>query len=366
MSKKDMYYHIEEDLEAYPDAVFYFIIGGRATGKTYSTLKWCVENNKKFVFIKRLAKDVDTMCGSNRPNRKIIFEADNSPMKPINRDLGTNFQACKVSNGLGGFYEIDEQGFAIRQIGYIVSLAEVATIRGFDMSDADIIIYDEFIPQVGERGIASAGDAFLNVVRTVLRDRPERGLKTTVICLANANSLDNPVMETMDKVTELAIMDRDGIEYQYDKERKILIHRIEDHPEWKSAVEQSDFYQAVKGTTWAGMAYDNTFAYDDVSDIEMHVNTREWTPIWRVKYKDYKWIAWVNEKDQRMVVSRTDTNKDIHTYDFNVNASLNLWYRSEDYTVLTNLWDKGRVKFSDYVARNRLIYTGKWFTNDLR
>ena len=41
----NMYYNIRDDVNAYPDAWCYIIVGGRNTGKTYGCLKMHLEDD---------------------------------------------------------------------------------------------------------------------------------------------------------------------------------------------------------------------------------------------------------------------------------------------------------------------------------
>ena len=50
---KAKYYDIRDDLAAYPLAWCYLIWSKRGPGKTYSTLRMCIEDNKIFAFMKK-------------------------------------------------------------------------------------------------------------------------------------------------------------------------------------------------------------------------------------------------------------------------------------------------------------------------
>ena len=58
MIKSDYYYDIVVDIRDYPEAWCLVIFGGRNTGKTYSTLRNCIENKHIFVYAKRTIEDV--------------------------------------------------------------------------------------------------------------------------------------------------------------------------------------------------------------------------------------------------------------------------------------------------------------------
>ena len=53
--KNNYYYNIKDDIEKYPDAWAVFAWSGRSTGKTYSTLKYMLDEGRRFIFLKRSA-----------------------------------------------------------------------------------------------------------------------------------------------------------------------------------------------------------------------------------------------------------------------------------------------------------------------
>ena len=60
MGKSIKYYNINDDVCQFPDAWIYLTVGGRGTGKTYGALLDCYNNERKFVFMKRTIKDVQS------------------------------------------------------------------------------------------------------------------------------------------------------------------------------------------------------------------------------------------------------------------------------------------------------------------
>ena len=86
-SKNDFYYDIRKDFEKFPDAWNINAYSGRTTGKTYSALCYCLDENIRFIFLKRTKEDVELLLSGN---------SDFSPFKSINRDRNINVQAFKV------------------------------------------------------------------------------------------------------------------------------------------------------------------------------------------------------------------------------------------------------------------------------
>ena len=141
------YYDIKDDLAAYPDAWAYLAWSKRGPGKTYSTRRYMKENGIRFVFIKRTIEDIKTLCATGI-RRGVDFDV--SPWVPLNRDFGWNVQPVPILKGIAGFYECDDEDKPHGDpIGFAVALSATKDIKGFDMSVADFIVFDEFIPRKG-------------------------------------------------------------------------------------------------------------------------------------------------------------------------------------------------------------------------
>lgn len=298
------YYNIEDDLNAYPDAWCYLIIGGRNTGKTYSTLKYQHEHNKKFVFLKRTADDIKLLCAGS--SKKEQYGVDLSPFKSINRDTGSNVKAFSVFNGLGAFWNCDSEDSRIGlPIGYAVALSSVSKVKGFDLSECDYIDFDEFIQQPWERVLnKKEGESVMDLYKTIARDREHRGRDPLkLIALANATSISNSLMEVLEVVDKVADMQAAGTDIYYDDERGIFIHIIMDNEEFKAVESQSKIYKAMQGTQWASMALENKFGYNDFTNVSK-VNLKNYQPHCTVIYKQRTFYIYKKGQDYYMTTSR--------------------------------------------------------------
>ena len=112
--------------QGYP---FNFICGGRGTGKTYGALKYAREDHKKFILMRRTQSQAD-----------LISKPEFSVFKPLNGDNGWEVIPERVSKYNSAFVEDDIQ------IGFTCALSTISNMRGFDASDVELLIYDEFIP----------------------------------------------------------------------------------------------------------------------------------------------------------------------------------------------------------------------------
>ena len=156
-------------------SAFTMVVGARGVGKTYGLMKYCIENKRKFIYMRRLKSQLE-QCATNAGN----------PFKKINSDLGTNI---KPKGTTGGVMFLDQD----EQVAIGVALSTVANVRGFDYSDIDLILFDEAVASDGERPIQHEFNAFLNFYETVNRNRELSGEKPVqAVLLGNANRLTNP------------------------------------------------------------------------------------------------------------------------------------------------------------------------------
>ena len=122
--------------EGYP---FNFCVGGRGTGKTYTTLKVATEKGLRFMLMRRTQSQAD-----------LISKPEFSVFKPLNHDLGWNVEVKSISKYNSMFYTEDDEENE-HPVGYTCALSTISNMRGFDASDIQLFIYDEFIPEKHER-----------------------------------------------------------------------------------------------------------------------------------------------------------------------------------------------------------------------
>lgn len=317
---KGYYYDVAEDISSYPDAWLYIIVGGRNTGKTYSTLRYCVDHNIKFVYVKRTIKDVEMITAGHKIGQKFDENApdiDFSPFKALNRDFNYNIRAFGIPKveGVAGFWKCDGTCQPVgTPIAYVVALSAVASVKGFDLSDCDWIVFDEFIPQPWERVSRSEGSQIMELYKTVGRDREHRGLAPLkLIALANAVSISNPLMNIVEVTDQFAMMQAGADCIQYVPDRLILLHQILDNDAFQDKEKDSAIYKAMGQTNWGQMAFENKFAYDDFTSVDKR-NLKEYKPRCEIIYKREHWYVYQKNADFYMCRSR---HQGMQVYDLN-------------------------------------------------
>ena len=235
---------------------FSFICGGRATGKTYGSLKFLYENDIRFMLMRRTQAQCD-----------LINKPEFNPYKVIASDLNKDIRVKSISKYNALIYEYLGEDLEEKTLGYTCALSTIANMRGFDASDVKVLLYDEFIPERHERSLKSEGAAFLNSVETLGRNRELKGEPPLqVLCLANAFNIANPIFLELGLVGICERMKAKGQELYINRERGILIALLD-----KSMISKQKANTAlyrVAGGAYADMALANDFSYNSTDDIK--------------------------------------------------------------------------------------------------
>ena len=351
---EDVYYHISDDIEKYPDALWYFIIGGRATGKTYSCLKYLVETHTPFVFIKRTLEDIKKMALSFPiENGKKDVRESVSPFEPLNRDMGWNIRCFKAGNSdTAYFYQCDENNYPTQVIGCCLALSTCASVKGFNvMINGQIpqaMVFDEFIPQSWIRGTAKNGEQTLDLYMTITRDavmRLENDVK--IYCLANATEANNPLMSELRIVDIAEQMAKTGQEYYYDNGRYIMIHLLKDNPKFLDRMKNSKFAKSIEDTPYYDMAILNKFAMNDFTLIDSNFKLAGLKPSFIIKFKNESW-TYLDGKDVDYICKRKVTiSKDTKVLDLNTESGQGLFRQFILPTVYARIITR-QIRFETY------------------
>lgn len=155
LTSKD-YYNIKPVLDKKGD--INVIWGQRSNGKTYSSLKFALENFKKtgrtFVYVRRWAED-------------IVIKNMTKLMSPL--PIETIFgEGATVSFAKGAFV-INIPDEEPQVMGWAISLNQVAHTKSQTFSNAQVVILDEFLQLKSERVLRDEFDAWEQTLSTILR-----------------------------------------------------------------------------------------------------------------------------------------------------------------------------------------------------
>ena len=245
------YFDVENVIKA--GLPYNFVIGGRGTGKTFSSLKYVIEHNKKFVFLRRTQSQVD-----------LIGKQEFSPFKPIADYLHMDIVSVPLSKYNAGFYKAipNDEGKLTplgECLGYAMALSTISNLRGFSAEDVELMIFDEFIPERHERPIKEEAAAFFNAYETINRNRELSGRKPLqVLCLANSNDAGNPIFTELGLIGKVEYMKKKGQSVSMDYNRGYGIFML-DASRISKAKRETALYKLTSGSDFEQMALDNEF-----------------------------------------------------------------------------------------------------------
>ena len=313
---------------------FNFIIGGRRTGKTFNSLKYCYENDIRFLFMRRTQKQI-----------KMLSKPAFNPFKALNDKLGCNIM-MKSSDDTTLIYEEIEG--AIKVLGYACATSDLANMRGFDGTDVEVIIFDEFIPMSNERVMKNEEVGFLDIYDTINSNRELDGLEPVkALCLANANELANPLFMELNLVRVAEAMKAKKEAYKVDHKRGYSIIFLDDS-KIADARRETALYKLIgEASNYAKMALDNDFNIQD-QDIIKKRPIKEYKPILNIgeltiykhkSRKEYYGTGFKSGAPAELTADSKGREKFIRNYSYLWYAYIDSRFYFEDYLSL-KLFDK--------------------------
>lgn len=276
MNDRD-FIHVSDYVD--PQYPYQAFLGGRGGGKTYGALDYVVQlyknEGKKSIWTRRTETEME-MIGDVRGKGEGL-----NPFKQYNKDKGTSYGFVPMNKKI---YQIYDRQWSNdgkctingEYIGYGVALTAIASIRGIDLTDADYMFFDEFITEKHIRKIKGEGEAILNAIETIGRNRELFGKPPlTVFFMANSNNIYNPLftvlgvvplIEKAYKKQERSGFVRDA--HIYIKERGLAVHLLKNTQAFEEAKKKTALYKLAKGTDFYDMALGNQFVYNDFSLVE--------------------------------------------------------------------------------------------------
>ena len=299
---------------------FNFCVGGRATGKTYGSLLTAYNNRIRFILMRR----TQTQCD-------LINKPEFNPYKAINQDIGSNITVKSVSKYNSKIIEEFEESENI--LGYTCALSTISNMRGFDASDVQLLIYDEFIPEKHERPLKNEGSAFLNAYETINRNRELKGSDPVqVLCLANAFNIANPIFLELGLVGRCEKMKNSGQELYIDKDRGILIVMLYNSRISKAKADTA-LYRLSSGS-YSDMALSNDFIYNSTDNIKS------------LALKEYTLICTVGE----ISIYRHKSRRTYYVSEHRTGTAPQ--YKSDEVNLMRYRKNHGMLLYSAYMRNN--------------
>ena len=260
------------------EMTYKFIVGGRGTGKTFGALKYVIDNNIKFIFMRRTQTQVD-----------MIKSDELNPFNALYSELGNKYRFImkKINKNITGVYKgkLNDKNDYIATgspLGYIMALSTISNIRGFDASDVKVLIYDEFIGEKHEKSISSEGTAFLNAIETIARNRELKGEKPLeVLCLSNSNDLANPIFIELKLVSICEKMIQKKQDLKNIPSRELALFIINESPISKKKEQTSLYKLSGVDSEFSKMSIKNEWANEHL-DLIASKSLKEYKPLVKV------------------------------------------------------------------------------------
>lgn len=309
-----------------------FLIGGRGIGKTYSTIDYVLSKivpaEKKFIYM----RNTDVQLSESASFM-------GNPFKKWNTDHDRNI--CLVSDKK--HYNIIDSDDNNKLIGYGTSLSTSGNLRGMDLSDVSVVLFDEFIEK--RPLLFDQYDNFCNIVETINRNREIEGDEPCIfICLSNAQKIDNPILIGYGLVPHIEKMIRS--EQKIFRNEAVMVML----PEAKVSQlkENTSLYIASRGSAYADHALWNKFSNDDFHDIPTKSpNLNEY----KCLYKVDEFYVWKHKFFNSYYICST---RAVNVKEYNTADSLSLFMRSIGLK-LREAYYLDEIRFSDYVVKSKFI-----------
>lgn len=334
----NIYWDIQKPLSY--NCLWNFIIGMRGGGKTYGSLKYCIEQHLKykknginwqFVYVRRYKTELE----------KLSIMRGGRLFKAVEKEFPTHtFKA--ESNTLYCDNEI---------IGYTQALNVASLLKSDPHPDVMMIVFDEFI--IDNTGtyhyLKDEVTKFLDLYETIARGR-----NVPVFFLSNAVSITNPYFDYWHLNKPKGEIQRFGDE--------ILVQNFISQA-LSTSRKESRFGKIIKGTEYAEYAFDNAWLLDNEDFIAHKTQRSEY--YLSLRYKD-NWIGiWVdrvqwlffisNDTDLQYPLKYSVTTDDHKPNIMLLNAGKKLpWLKQ-----LIEAYQKGCVRYENMKLKN-------WFRDIMR
>lgn len=284
------------------DFTYIFNVGQRGCGKTYGYIKWLIENNKKWIYLRRT-------------DRQANYQGDIllSSLIPNLNDMGIEYRILSRAKGqIKQWWDTTND----REICLCASVSTFNSLRGANFIEYEYVLFDEFIRSPEEKPIKNEGEAFLQAYETINRNReiydeesnpnPKPALK--VICIGNAFDIANDIFmvyQIMDLAEELA-KEKNTDEYMSRGDKLIIYNKYSPKAKEK---EQTKMYQNVSGSI-VDLNLKNKFILNDFTYIKDLKNLREYRCLFSV---GLLYVYEHKSKNEYYVAQKKSNVKEVYT-----------------------------------------------------
>lgn len=327
------------------NCLFNFIISLRGGGKTYGTLKYCVDKHIKekkqgrtwqFVYVRRQENELKklTISRGGRLFNDIRKEFPGHILKAESNVLYCDGEEC----------------------GYAIQLSNAFTQKSDPHPNVQMIIFDEFIAVKQSSYLNDEVTKFLELYESIARPGTDHPV-VRVFFLGNAVTQMNPYFDYFRLERPYA-----GEFKRFGSTNDILVQDV-DVPELQEDKHRSRFGQLIQGTEYASYSIDNEWLEDNTDfiqkktkDCEYRMSIRynnQWIGIW---FDTIDWIYYIS-----MDVDLQNPNKySATTQDHKPNVMLiKNAKRMASFKHLIDSYNMGAIRYESIKLKN-------WFREIIR
>ena len=255
------YFNAEEILSS--RFYFIFVTGARGTGKTFSTLKYLMEEKKTFIFMRRTQTEADLQGGTGDAS-EITKVCNYLGIEPKFNKIHQNVTVCDYGKG---------------KI-FILGLSTFAKIRGMNFSSCDFIVYDEFITEPHVPALKAEGLALQNMYESANRNRELEGKRPIkLICLSNSLNIANDIFISWDLIGPAEELSGAPDEQMIYTRNETLLIIMKNSP--ISEMKEETMLYRNASEEFKDMALHNKFILNDFTYVESR-NLRDYRPVFQV------------------------------------------------------------------------------------
>ena len=229
----------------------------------------------------------------------------------------------------------NEKAVPGKQRGLLMSLPQVAHVRGFNGKVFSDIVFDEFIAEKGAYQRKTDGEALLNAYVTINGNREFEGRPPARLwLLANANDINSPILEALNLTDTVIELQRRRREYIVKDGVCVVIPQGNAKASERSETALNK--QIRKDSEFYEMAVDNLFSYD-ASPLIISLPIKHMKPLFSYDGTLYAW-----ENDKGIYICRAQHDKNAYSRSRWDTAQL-----AADFLWLKRYYYEGLVLFSD-------------------
>lgn len=302
-----------------------FVTGGRGIGKTFSTIRYLIEHEIRFIYLRRIDKEayLSRIPESSEVGKVLDF-------------LDIDFYVEKIPKTSFGYFRRSGDDSVIC---FVAANKTFENCRGMNFSWCDFVVYDEFIPKPSEQRFREEGQGLYHILETVGRNRELEGLEPVrLICLSNALNMQNDIFMEFDLLEPADELLHAEEECMSIGERLLIICKRSPISERKRG---TALYRNAS-RSFIDLAIDNKFIYDDLSYVNRK-NLKEYTavcavgPLFIYKHKNKsEWYCCFSKAEVKERYSTQSTGLEL--------------FNRRHWRFMARFLD-GKVKFENYKAQ---------------